>query len=574
MSRIRKIEIQHFRCIQKLDWTPSAGINCLIGHGDSGKSTVLDAIDLCLGARRTVQFVDTDFYKLDVSRPIQISITIGELDDALKNLDAYGYYHRGFDIATGNLLSEPEAKAETVLTLRLRVGADLEPSWSLYSERAEAQNQTRNLNWVDRVMLAPTRLGASGEANLGWRKGSILNRISDENADASAILVSAARDARKAFGDTAKSQVSETLAVVKKAAGELGIPVGDVTAMLDANSMSLTSGTISLHDSDGVPLRSLGLGSTRLLIAGLQREAADQASIILVDEIEHGLEPHRIIRLISSLGAKEATPPLQVFLTTHSPVALRELSADQLYIIRRVTNRHEVRNVGSHDDMQSTVRACPEAFLAPSVIVCEGASEIGLIRGLDISRTENGRSSIMALGVTLADGHGKTTFRRANAFIALGYRTLILNDSDEKPDEEEEANFVHAGGLVLTWRNGNVLEKELFASLSDAAVKKLIEAAVDNVGDVGIDENIKSASGNALNLAKCRDSVTNETRLALGKAASANHKTRKASWFKSVTAMEQVGREVLAPDLATCDAKLRTIIEELFAWGNDGGKRD
>jgi len=30
----------------------------------------------------------------------------------------------------------------------------------------------------------------------------------------------------------------------------------------------------------GVPLRSLGLGSTRLLIAGIQRQAAAHASII------------------------------------------------------------------------------------------------------------------------------------------------------------------------------------------------------------------------------------------------------------------------------------------------------
>jgi hypothetical protein len=48
--------------------------------------------------------------------------------------------------------------------------------------------------------------------------------------------------------------------------------------------------------------------------------------MLLVDELEHGLEPHRIIRFLGSLGAKEVEPPLQVFMTTHSPVALRDLS--------------------------------------------------------------------------------------------------------------------------------------------------------------------------------------------------------------------------------------------------------
>nr|WP_283770764.1 AAA family ATPase [Pseudomonas syringae] len=71
---------------------------------------------------------------------------------------------------------------------------------------------------------------------------------------------------------------------------------------------------------------SLGTGSSRLLVAGLQRQVAQAASIALVDEVEHGLEPHRLIRFMDSLGTKNTPETLQVFLTTHSPVALRELS--------------------------------------------------------------------------------------------------------------------------------------------------------------------------------------------------------------------------------------------------------
>ena len=68
----------------------------------SGKSSVLDAIDLCLGARRNVQFTDADFHMLDVEAPIEIAVTIGELDDALKSIEGYGLYLRGFDPQTGN----------------------------------------------------------------------------------------------------------------------------------------------------------------------------------------------------------------------------------------------------------------------------------------------------------------------------------------------------------------------------------------------------------------------------------------------------------------------------------------
>ena len=160
--------------------------------------------------------------------------------------------------------------------------------------------------------------------------------------------------------------------------------------MLDAHSVSFSGGTISLHDEDGVPLRGLGVGSTRLLIAGLQRKAAAETAVILIDETEHGFEPHRIIRFITSLGAKEDEPPLQVFMTTHSPVVLRELSGDQLFVVRRQNERHDIRKVGAGDDIQSTLRLYPEAFLAPSVLVCEGASEVGFVRGVDLHRVEDG----------------------------------------------------------------------------------------------------------------------------------------------------------------------------------------
>jgi predicted ATP-dependent endonuclease of OLD family len=568
MSRIRRIEIRQFRSIQAFDWFPAPGVNCLLGPGDTGKSTVLDAIDLCLSPRRTATFTDTDFYKLDVATPIQISITLGELDDTLKNLDTYGLYLRGFIAEKSEILPEPEAGAETVLTLQMTVTGDLEPVWSLYSERAVAQNQTRNLNWADRIKLAPTRVGAFADQNLGWRRGSVLNRVSDERADASAELAKATREARKTFGESAKGQVSETLAIVKRTADDLGIPVGDVTAMLDAHSVSFSGGTISLHDGDGVPLRELGLGSVRLLIGGLQRQAAIHSAIILVDEVEHGLEPHRIIRLLTSLGAKEITPPLQVFLTTHSPVALRELSADQLYVLRRSATNLEIRHVGSHTDMQSTVRACPEAFLAPSVIVCEGASEIGLARGLDLHRIDDGKLSMMALGIAVADGHGDTTFRRANAFLALGYRTLIVRDDDKEPDATEAATFKAGGGIVIAWRSGRALEEELFASLTDTAIQKLIEAAIENVGEDRVDEHIKSASNNDLNLAACRAAVTVTTREVLGKAS----KSKKSSWFKSVTVMETIGREIVGPDLAGADAGFRVSVETLFAWVSNGSR--
>lgn len=572
MARIRAIEIKNFRGIRDLAWRPSPGINCLIGPGDSGKSTILDAIDFCLGARRNIQFTDADFHRLEVETPISISVTLGELDDGLKSLDAYGMYVRGFDAQSGKIEDEPDKDAETVLTVRLTVASDLEPSWSLVSERAEAHGQTRNLTWSDRIRLAPTRIGVMADYHLAWRRGSVLNRVSEERADASAALAKAARDARAAFGDDAQDQLGETLAIVATTAKELGIPIGEnIKAMLDAHSVSFSGGTISLHNEDGIPLRGLGIGSTRLLIAGLQRKAAAQSMIILIDELEYGLEPHRIIRLLGSLGAKEGNPPLQVFMTTHSPVALRELAGSQLFVTRPAADKHEVLKVGIANDIQGTIRAYPDAFLASSVIICEGASEVGLVRGLDQYRTKDFQS-ITALGCALVDcrgGNADRPFRRAEAFRALGYRVAVVRDDDKNPTAGVEEAFTAHGGKVIAWREGRALEDELFLSLTDDGVGKLLDRAVELHGESLINDHIKSASQNAKDLRAVQTesataNITPESRRILGKAA------KSSSWFKSVTWMGDVARDIVGPDLANADAGFRALVHELFAWASNG----
>ena len=100
-------------------------------------------------------------------------------------------------------------------------------------------------------------------------------------------------------------------------------------------------------------------------------------------------------------------------------IALRELSGSQLFVVRRLPDRTEVLNVGTADGVQSTIRLYPDAFLAPSVIICEGASEVGLVRGLDQCRTPDGKDAITALGTALVDcggGDSDRPFARAEIF--------------------------------------------------------------------------------------------------------------------------------------------------------------
>lgn len=570
MARIRKLSIRNFRSIQSLDWAPSPGINCLVGPGDSGKSSILDAIDLCLGARRSAPFGDTDFHRLNVDVPIEISITLGELNDDLMNIESYGDYLQGFNLATNEVEDEPGDGLEPVLTVRLRVESDLEPEWLLHSSRAEEHGLSRGLQWKDRASLAPARIGAYAHTNLSWSRNSVLNKLTEDRADLGPALANAARFARASFGEQAAEPLAATLEIVTRTATALGVPVGDAAqALLDAHSVSIGDGAIALHNADGIPLRSLGTGSSRLLIAGLQREAGNKASIALVDEVEYGLEPHRLIRFLDSLGAKkENRPPLQAFITTHSPVALRELSGSQLFIIRSQGAQHTIQLAGTADEIQGTIRSFPDAFLAKFVVVCEGSSEVGFVRGMDQFGVEvHEEESLYAAGgayVVAGGGHPDVSFERALALIHLGYSTIVVIDADIPPTHEIVDEFLRLGGKYVMWQEGRALEDELFMSLSDEAVDLLLERAKEYKGADMVDQHIQSMSRGQVTLAgiealRADAPYSDEIKSLLGRTA----KNSKNGWFKSLGRYQRIAKEVVFPHFEHSKQEFRDVVNEL-----------
>ncbi|PVE52014.1 ATP-dependent endonuclease [Arthrobacter sp. TPD3018] len=561
MPLIRQVRIERFRGIQALEWAPGPGLNGLIGPGDSGKSTILDAIDLLLSARRTAGFTDADFHKLAVGDGILLEATIGDLPPQLLDLDRYGMFHRGWDVDLG-VSDEPEDDNEIVITIRLTVGADLDPTWTLYSERAEAEDCLRDLPFAERARLAPTRLGAFASHHLAWGARSVLNRIADVRPAAGAALADAARQARATFGDAAAPEVADTIEMVRDVAARIGVHGAEgAAALLDAHGVSFGAGSIALHDGQGVPLKNLGQGSSRLLVAGLQAMAGNTSPFTLVDELEHGLEPFRIMRLLHELGAKEVVPPRQVFLTTHSAVVIRELSAQQLWHVGRdpAADRIVLRPLARDAAAQGTLRACAEAYLAPSVLVCEGATEVGLIRGLDLYWSGVGQRPMGSCGVAVADGSGSNMLQRALAFARAGYRVALWHDSDKELNAGELQQLENAGVARFFWDEPNSTEMQMFASIHDDGILPLVELAREWNGADSVNDQIE-ARNPGFDVDDDTFGYTAEERAALGVAAT------KGKWFKTVSYAETAGRDVVGPSLAASGGRLVETIDAIRAW--------
>lgn len=573
MTVIRDIHINNFRGIKQLRWCPQPGINCLIGPGDGGKSTILDALELTLGSKRNVQFTDADFHMGHYAEPIIIDVTIGNLSADFLNLETYGHFLRGWDPATLNYADETSAVLETVLMLRLTVRDDLEPEWSLFAEGPSAEGRERNILWKHRQIIAPTRLGAMAAHHMALGPRSVLGKISSDTTDASRALVNATRQARQAFAEEGCQGIEDVLETAQRIANEMGISVAAVSALLDVRGATFSGGAIALHDVDQVPLKNLGSGSIRLLVAGLQKEVG-QSSISIIDEVEFGLEPYRILRLLDALGAKGDDQTQQVFMTTHSPIVLRELSSNQLSVMRTEKVRriedgtdnqitlttNSVVHLGSDEMAQKTLRVCAEAFLAPSVIVCEGKTEIGLIRGIDLFRQDAGKRSALSHGCHWADGGGSSMIERALLFARMGYRTSLFMDSDVAFAAETYASLTAAGVTVFRWPDTYSTEGIIFQSAAPQLFPALLGVACEWRSRDSVNAKIQHVSQGRYDLHTCETTFAEDMRAILGQCAG------DGKWFKDIDPAETLSRTVLAPNWQLLSADFQTPINELWAW--------
>ncbi|WP_186052489.1 ATP-dependent nuclease [Burkholderia gladioli] len=197
---IAALWVYNFRGIRELSWHPNQGVNCLIGPGDSCKTTILDAIDLLLAERQNATFDDLDFYDANPTNTIRIGACIAGLPKDYLREDRYGMYLSGWNSSTLTWNSEPAQNTgfHPALTLELIVDDTLEPVWSIYLGSAP-DDKSKRVRFADRKEMAPARLGAYADRHLSWGRGSALQRVGAHPERLPAQLNELLRSARDTF---------------------------------------------------------------------------------------------------------------------------------------------------------------------------------------------------------------------------------------------------------------------------------------------------------------------------------------------------------------------------------------
>lgn len=581
---IKSLKIRHFRGIGVLDWNIDGRFVCLIGPGDSTKTTILEAIELALTPRRNVTFDDADFYNADTNSNILIEVTVGEVPDELLSEAKYGYLVRGWDYKIGvrDLQTEDD---EPILTIQLSVDKTLEPKWLIVND---SHPEGKRLSAFDRAKFGVSRIGEYVDWQFTWGQGTALTRLMEQKEDVQSILAGARRQAKASLNTDGLPLIKQSAQNAQTIGKKLGVAARSKEGFLphlDVRSVSIGASILSLHDGQ-IPLRQAGLGTSRLLTMGLQHEAGRTGGITLIDEIEHGLEPHRIRWLLhvlrqgtnlqESAGTGNANADKNVnktgnqfFITTHSPVALRELEPLDLRIVRSDNGATMIKQ--PETDLRPLLRTNPDAFLARKVIVCEGKTEIGFCKALDILWS-NAEQSFAYAGTALADGKGNTSGPAAAInFANLGYQTTFFGDSDE-PINPDESTLNSAGVFTVIWAGGVSIEERVALDLPWDGFVAMARLAIEEHGEDHVQAKLApyfecKPAEVPLDPHQWKSLLAGETavRTVFAKAA----KAKKAEWFKRVDRAHRLGELVTSYWENISDTALGLGIKRLKGWVYD-----
>ncbi len=250
--RIRRLWIENFRGIKTLDWAlpTEQQLVALVGPGDSGKSTILEAIHYLLGDRWMIPFADTDFYNVKLENPIVIKALLIDLPPGIKKEASLGLWLSGVD-QDGEPRQDPEDGYEPALLVQLSVDDSLEPKWSVLRVDGELQNLTSS----QRRGFSTFKVDDRTDAQLRWSRNSPLGRMSAENGGEREALAAASRAARDALVEHENSALSELAVKVQQRTNMIGGgSFSDVRPGLDTSRSSMGA-ALALYE-DVIPLTS------------------------------------------------------------------------------------------------------------------------------------------------------------------------------------------------------------------------------------------------------------------------------------------------------------------------------
>ena len=568
MSHLYSLTISHYRGIKNLEATfGNTKFVAIIGRGDSGKTTILKAIAAVLSPSWNLNFNDWDFYNCDTTQPIVIEAVVKDLPDELQTQNKFGLClgllkdDGTITYAIEDIPLEDQEKYEKVFTIRLTVSDNLEPKWTVMS--GPNRDMETVISASDRAKLKMFQVSDYIDNHFSYSKGSPLFSLFRQNLDdknsPEKKIVEMVRKSYEAIKDARSfEEFDEVRKSILDLAKGVGLTINELSTLLEFKDNAYSESNITLH-SNNIPYRLHGKGSKRLLSIAIQRGLVAEGGIVLIDELEQGMEPDRSRNLACRLKKTEKG---QVFVTTHSRSVIAEVNADNLFLIHKDENKPTM--FGSKS--QGILRRIPESVLAERVICCEGATELGIVRAFDDYLQQSLGYGLATLGIVYVDCHGGDKFYRDAIILRKkGIDACVMADDDTDKDLENAKKAAAKYGVRgVLCDKGKAIEDMLFAYLPWEGVLQMLSYAEDVYNHQKIYPVLTYPDIDSIEAIK----DTDERQRVREECA---RRAKEKSWYKRIDHGEFLGKTWIANiDKLDKDCGLVKEYEEMMFWiGND-----
>ncbi|WP_199525624.1 MULTISPECIES: TOPRIM nucleotidyl transferase/hydrolase domain-containing protein [unclassified Herbaspirillum] len=245
------------------------------------------------------------------------------------------------------------------------------------------------------------------------------------------------------------------------------------------------------------------------------------------------------------------------------------MTVEHLHIVHRDADGVQVVHAAGDDlqglNIQGHVRSSAEAFLSKKVIICEGQTEVGFMRGMDHlwSKPPQTKEPFSYMGIVLLNAGGASKISGlATGFRRLHYDVIVLADGDAQDQfsDQNAADLRKIGASVTMWANNLSIEQCAMSDLPWMQVQASLTLAAEREFPVVAQVASKLQQALPPDFSTWEDSPA--LRAAIGAAA------KGCSWFKDITHGELWGEIVFSalaiPAFQKTD--LATKLQQLRDW--------
>ena len=466
--RIHRLTIERFRGVRDLKWYPAEGVNIILGGGDAGKTTVLDALGLLFSPTNTSNLSDTDYYLRRIEDEFIVEAVMSLPQDGAVNQQpkhSWPWEWNGKEPIVPSADADAAGPEHPVYRLRVRGSADLELVYEIIQPNGTPDHFSVGL----RRAVGLVRLAGDdrNDRDLRLVQGSALDRLLSDKTLRSNI---AKELAKTEVEGQLKAEGSEALSKLDTAFRKQNLP-GDLHLSITGGqgaSVAAMIGLTAACQDVRLPLASWGSGTRRLAALTVAEQKQGESPVTLVDEIERGLEPYRQHALMRRLQDGKS----QVFVTTHSPSAIAAATKAAMWYVDHTgqIGPLEAKKIARHRAND------PNTFLSRLAIIAEGATEVGFATALlEAALGER----LHAYGVHMSDAGGHENALDVLQALCEG-RVLFGGFADDEGKHPERWKKLEAslGPLLFRWKSG-CIEGNIINAVPEAKLEDLLKDPAD-----------------------------------------------------------------------------------------------